>query len=59
GDRQLAVAQANIAQEANRARESLRDQVSALAVAGAEKILRREVNAQTHADLLGQLKAEL
>jgi len=59
GDRQLAAAQANIAQEANRAREALREQVAALAVAGAEKILRREVNAQTHAELLGQLKAEL
>lgn len=59
GDRQLAAAQANIAQESNRAREALREQVAALAVAGAEKILRREVNAQTHADLLGQLKAEL
>jgi F-type H+-transporting ATPase subunit b len=59
GDRQLAAAQANIAQETNRARESLREQVAGLAVAGAEKILRREINAQTHADLLGQLKAEL
>ena len=59
GERQLAAAQANIAQETNRARESLREQVVLLAVAGAEKILRREVNAQTHADLLGQLKAEL
>jgi F-type H+-transporting ATPase subunit b len=59
GERQLAAAVANIAQETNRARESLREQVAALAVAGAEKILRREVNAQTHADLLGQLKAEL
>ncbi|MBW8305552.1 MAG: F0F1 ATP synthase subunit B [Thiobacillus sp.] len=59
GERQLAAAQANIGQEMNRARESLREQVAALAVAGAEKILRREVNAQTHADLLGQLKAEL
>lgn len=59
GERQLAAAQANISQEANRARESLREEVAALAVAGAEKILRREVNAQTHADLLGQLKAEL
>ncbi|WP_018509319.1 F0F1 ATP synthase subunit B [Thiobacillus thioparus] len=59
GDRQLAAAQANIAQETNRARESLREQVAGLAVAGAEKILRREVNAQTHAELLGQLKAEL
>jgi F-type H+-transporting ATPase subunit b len=59
GERQLASAQANIAQETNRARESLREQVALLAVAGAEKILRREVNVQTHADLLGQLKAEL
>ena len=59
GERQLAAAQANIAQETNRARESLREQVAALAVSGAEKILRREIDAQTHADLLGQLKAEL
>ncbi len=59
GERQLAAAQADIDQEANRARESLREQVAALAVAGAEKILRREVNPQTHAELLGQLKAEL
>lgn len=59
GDRQLAGAKAEIEQEANRARESLREQVANLAVAGAEKILRREVNAQTHADLLAQLKAEL
>jgi F-type H+-transporting ATPase subunit b len=59
GERQLAAAQASIEQEANRAREGLREQVAQLAVAGAEKILRREVNAQTHADLLNQLKAEL
>jgi F-type H+-transporting ATPase subunit b len=59
GDRQIVAAKAEIDQEANRARESLREQVAALAVAGAEKILRREVNAQTHADLLSQLKAEL
>ncbi|HYP66915.1 MAG TPA: F0F1 ATP synthase subunit B [Thiobacillaceae bacterium] len=59
GDRQLAGAKAEIEQEANRARESLREQVANLAVAGAERILRREVNAQTHADLLAQLKAEL
>ena len=59
GERQLVAAKAEIEQEANRAREALREQVAALAVAGAEKILRREVNAQTHADLLNQLKAEL
>ncbi len=44
---------------AQRAKESLRDQVANLAVAGAEKILRREVNAQAHADLLVALKSEL
>ena len=59
GERQLAAAQANSAQETHRARESLREHVAALAVAGAEKILRREVDAATHADLLSQLKAEL
>lgn len=44
---------------AQRAREALRDQVAALAVAGAEKILRKEIDAARHADLLTQLKAEL
>ncbi|MDY0014391.1 MAG: F0F1 ATP synthase subunit B [Rhodocyclaceae bacterium] len=42
-----------------RAKEALRDQVANLAVAGAEKILRREINAQAHADLLANLKQEL
>jgi len=59
GDRLLAAAKADIDQEAARARDALRDQVAALAVAGAEKILRREVNAQVHAELLTQLKQEL
>jgi F-type H+-transporting ATPase subunit b len=59
GDRQLAAAKAEIEQEANRARESLREQVAGLAVAGAEKILRREINPEVHADLINQLKAEL
>jgi len=59
GGREKAAAKAEIEQEASRAREALRDQVAALAVAGAEKILRREVNAQAHADLLGQLKQDL
>ncbi len=44
---------------AQRAKEALRDQVALLAVAGAEQILRKEVNAAVHADLLNQLKAEL
>ncbi|TMG76880.1 MAG: F0F1 ATP synthase subunit B [Betaproteobacteria bacterium] len=58
-DRILAAARADIDQQVARAKETLREQVAALAVAGAEKILRREVNAQTHADLLGQLKREI
>jgi F-type H+-transporting ATPase subunit b len=52
-------AEGEAALAAQRAREGLRDQVAQLAVAGAEKILRREVNAQAHADLLAGLKAEL
>jgi F-type H+-transporting ATPase subunit b len=55
--RQAAEAEAGVA--AQRAREALRDQVAQLAVAGAEKILRKEINAQAHADLLTQLKSEL
>ena len=46
-------------QQALRARESLREQVAVLAVKGAEQILRKEVNAGVHAELLGRLKAEL
>jgi F-type H+-transporting ATPase subunit b len=42
-----------------RAREALRMQVAMLAVAGAEKILRREVDAKAHADLLQAVQAEL
>ncbi|HKA41644.1 MAG TPA: F0F1 ATP synthase subunit B [Burkholderiales bacterium] len=59
GDRMIAGAKAEIDQEFSRARETLREQVAALAVAGAEKILRREVDAKAHADLLSQLKQEL
>ncbi len=58
-DRILAAARADIDQQVARAKETLREQVASLAVAGAEKILRREVNAQTHADLLSQLKREI
>ncbi len=42
-----------------RAKEALREHVAQLAVAGAEKILRKEVNAQAHTELLAQLKSEL
>lgn len=59
GERQLAAAQAEIEQEAFRAREQLRAQVAALVVAGAEKVLRREVDAKAHADLLTTIRNEL
>ncbi len=52
GARQLAAAQAEIEQEVNRAREELRGRVAELAVAGAEKILRREIDADAHKDIV-------
>jgi F-type H+-transporting ATPase subunit b len=55
----LAQAKAEAEQEVQRAKDGLRNAVAELAVKGAEQILRREVNAQAHADLLGQLKAQL
>jgi F-type H+-transporting ATPase subunit b len=55
----LAQAKVDAQQEQQRAREQLRDAVAELAVKGAEQILKREVNAAAHADLLGQLKAQL
>jgi len=59
GAKIIAAAKAEAEQEAMKAREILRGQVAALAVKGAEQILRKEVNAGVHADLLAQLKAEL
>jgi len=59
GDRIIAGAKAEIEQELNRAKEGLRSQVSSLAVAGAEKILRKEINASAHSDMLAKLAAEL
>jgi F-type H+-transporting ATPase subunit b len=59
GNREKAAAKAEIEQELSRAREQLRDHVAALAVAGAEKILRREVDAKAHADLLDSIKRQL
>jgi len=55
----VAAAKAEAEQQAVKARESLREQVAALAVKGAEQILRKEVNAGVHADLLSRLKTEL
>ena len=59
GAKIVAAAKAEAAQEATKAREALRERVAALAVKGAEQILRKEVNAGVHADLLGRLKTEL
>lgn len=58
-ERQLVAATAEIEQEANRVREELRGQVSAIAVASAEKILMREIDAKAHEDILSKLAAQL
>ncbi len=55
----VAAARAEAQQESLKARETLRDQVAALAVKGAEQILKREVNPGVHAELLSRLKTEL
>jgi len=55
----LANARLDAAQQITKARDGLRGEVATLAVKGAEQILKREVNASAHADLLNQLKAEL
>jgi F-type H+-transporting ATPase subunit b len=55
----LAAAKAEIAQEVVRAKEELRNQVADLAVAGASKILKREVDAKAHADLLASIQQQL
>jgi F-type H+-transporting ATPase subunit b len=59
GERIVAAAKAQIDQEVQSARQQLREQVAALAVAGAEKILRREVDAKAHAQMLDRLKAQI
>jgi F-type H+-transporting ATPase subunit b len=59
GDRLIQAARAEAEQQVVRAKVVLRDHVAALAVAGAEQILKREVNAKVHAELLEQLKARL
>jgi F-type H+-transporting ATPase subunit b len=58
-ERQLEAAKGEIEQEANRAREELRAQVSSIAIASAEKILQREIDSKQHEDILGKLAAEL
>lgn len=59
GDRLIVAAKAEVDQETHRAREQLRKQVSALAMAGAEKVLAKSIDAQAHGELLDKLAAEL
>ncbi|MCX7277378.1 MAG: F0F1 ATP synthase subunit B [Burkholderiales bacterium] len=59
GNKIVAAARAEADQQTVKAREALREQVAALAVKGAEQILRKEVNAGVHADLLNRLQTEL
>ncbi len=59
GDRIIAAAKAEIQQEVLRAKESLRNQVADLAVAGAAKILKREVDPKAHAELLAEIRKQL
>ena len=59
GNKLIAAARAEAEQQSAKAREALREQVAALAVKGAEQILRKEVNAGVHAELLSRLKTEL
>lgn len=59
GNKILVAAKAEAEQQTIQAREALREQVAALAVKGAEQILRKEVNASVHTDLLNRLKTEL
>jgi F-type H+-transporting ATPase subunit b len=59
GEKALAAAKSQIELESNRARDALRGQVVSLAVAGARRVLEREVDAKTHGELLDQLAAKL
>ena len=59
GSRQLAAAQSEIEQEANKAREELRARVAELAVAGAAKILRKEIDADAHKDILDAVARQI
>jgi len=59
GARIVQAAQADIERQVNQAKEQLRTQVSAIAVSGAEKILKREIDAKTHNDLLKDLATQI
>jgi F-type H+-transporting ATPase subunit b len=59
GERLVQAAQAEIEQESNRAREQLREKVAELAVFGAEKILRKEINADAHKNIVQELAKQI
>ncbi|MBF0218551.1 MAG: F0F1 ATP synthase subunit B [Gammaproteobacteria bacterium] len=59
GDRLLVAAHAEIEQEVNRARELLRQQVAQLAIEGASRVIRREIDAKVHSDLLAEVAAKI
>ena len=59
GDRILTAAKSVVEREVNRAREQLREKVAALAIVGAEKILRKEINAEAHQDIVNALAKEI
>ena len=59
GEKALASAKAQIDLESNRARDALRGQVVSLAVAGAKRVLEKEIDQKTHGELLDQLAAKL
>ena len=59
GDRLITAAKAELDQEVNRAREQLRTQVSSIAVAGASKVLEREIDEQAHSSMLDDLVSQI
>nr|WP_255454024.1 F0F1 ATP synthase subunit B [Thioalkalivibrio sp. XN279] len=59
GERMLAQARAEIEQETNRARETLRGEVAAIALSGAKQLLEKEIDATAHRDLLDRLAGQL
>jgi F-type H+-transporting ATPase subunit b len=59
GERIITAAEAEIEQETNRAREHLREKVAELAIAGAQKILQKEINADAHKDIVESLAKQI
>lgn len=59
GERIVVAAQAEIEREINQAKEKLRSQVAEIAIAGAEKVLKKEINAKTHSEMLNDLATQI